>query len=85
VIESDRLSSNYISAEFASASLGYLGLHARRLPDLAAQLPRPASVRERAIADAVAWGVQNPAAWERVRAPRVFENRIAFASRERMF
>lgn len=75
MIDSDSLSSNYVSAEFAAVSLGYLGLHVRRLSELLDKLPEPRSARERAIVYAVRWGVDNPVSWEAMRRRRVFDDR----------
>jgi hypothetical protein len=66
---------NYISADFISVSLGYLSLHERRLPDLLRILPAPASTREKAIAAAIRWGVDNPNMWSTMRQSYRFERR----------
>ena len=69
----ERFTPNFLSPQFEVASLGYLSAHARQLPDFLAKLPRPVSVRERAIEAAIAWGVDHPDEWNEALKPLVLE------------
>jgi hypothetical protein len=72
---------NYVSPDFAIASLGYLSAPARRLNDLLSRLPPPVSRREQAIVSAVEWGVGNGPLWDRALQPLRLERRATFSVR----
>jgi hypothetical protein len=72
---------NYVSPDFAIASLGYLSAPAHRLGDLLSRLPPPVSRREQAIALAIGWGVRNGLLWDRALQPLRLERRATFSVR----
>ena len=54
---------NFISVEFATASAGYLRASAAELAQIKSRLPRPVTVRERAIYSAIEHGIRSPREW----------------------
>ncbi len=55
---------NFVSAQFAAVSAGYLRAPASELPLIKAALPRPATLREQAIYAAIEVGIKFPAEWD---------------------
>ena len=55
---------NFVSAQFAAVSAGYLSAPARELPFIKAALPRPKTLREQAIYAAVEIGIKFPQEWD---------------------
>jgi hypothetical protein len=56
---------NFLSPAYAFGSAGYLRATAAELALIKAGLPRPHTVRERAIYDTIQYGIENPVAWNR--------------------
>ena len=51
---------NYMSVEFSAASAGYLTASAAELVQIKARLPRPVTIRERAIYAAIEHRINQP-------------------------
>ena len=66
---------NHLSADFEAATRGYLKTPGRQLHVMLELLPRPMTLRERAIYAAICWGVEHPAEWDAVLAPVTLRRR----------
>ena len=55
---------NFLSAQFAAASAGYLSAPSSILPIIKSALPRPTTAREKAIYLAIEHGIRSPVEWD---------------------